>query len=210
MSLPLHLNLWVKCALCFVAFVEWKRSDVNPRQRDIQAGRTDNSRLSISGMAKAEKSSRESSKRIAGNFAKAGAAGLAIGAGIGFGLLKVGKGAFALEKQFAEVSTLLDKSLGDTQKEVISLANELGMVASDVVPALYQAISAGVPKSNVIDFLRTAGHGAVGGVTDLTTAVDGITGVVNAYSDATHTAERVNDLMFTAVRLGKTNYTTAL
>ena len=166
---------------------------------------TDNSRLNR-GLAKAEKSSRESSKRIAGNFKKVGVGMVAAGAAMGFALFKVGKGALVLEKQFAEVSTLLDKSLGDTQQEVIALANELGMAAEDVIPALYQAISAGVSPNNVIDFLRIAGRAAIGGVTDLTTAVDGITSVVNAYTDSTHSATKVSDLMFTAVRFGKTTF----
>ena len=161
-------------------------------------------------MAKAEKSSRESSKRIAGNFAKAGAGVLAAGTAMGFGLFKVGKGAFELQKQFAEVRTLLpkvgDEAFGALQKDVIALSNELGMATQDVIPALYQAISAGVPTENVISFLRTSGKAAIGGVTDLTTAVDGISSVVNAYADSSFTAANASDLMFTAVRLGKTTF----
>ena len=170
---------------------------------------TDNSRLNR-GLAKAEKTSRERSKRIAGNMAKIGTAGVAMGAAMGFALFKVGKGAFELEKQFAEVRTLLpkvgDKAFGALEKDVIALSNELGMAAEDVIPALYQAISAGVPTKNVISFLRTSGKAAIGGVTDLTSAVDGISSVVNAYADSSFTAANASDLMFTAVRLGKTTF----
>ena len=168
-----------------------------------------NSRLNR-GLADAEKSSRESSKRIAGNFKKMGAGMLAAGAAMGFALFKVSKGALELEKQFAEVRTLLpkvgDEAFGALQKDVIALSNELGMAAQDVIPALYQAISAGVPTENVISFLRTSGKAAIGGVTDLTSAVDGISSVVNAYSDSSFTAANASDLMFTAVRLGKTTF----
>ena len=170
---------------------------------------TDQSRFNR-GLAKAEQTSRESSKRIGRNFAKMGAGILAVGAGMSFAFLKVGKGALELERQFAEVRTLLpkvgDKAFGALQKDVISLANELGMAAQDVVPALYQAISAGVPTENVISFLRTSGKAAIGGVTDLTTAVDGISSVVNAYADSSFTAANASDLMFTTVRLGKTTF----
>ena len=170
---------------------------------------TDNSRLNR-GLAKAEKTSRERSKRIAGNFAKIGTAGVAMGAAMSLVLVKVGKGAFELEKQFAEVRTLLpkvgDKAFGALEKDVIALSNELGMAAQDVIPALYQAISAGVPTENVISFLRTSGKAAIGGVTDLTSAVDGISSVVNAYADSSFTAANASDLMFTAVRLGKTTF----
>ena len=170
---------------------------------------TDNAGLTR-GLAKAEKSSSESAKRVSRNFAKAGAGVLAAGAAMGFVLLKVGKGALQLEKQFAEVRTLLpgigEGAFGALQKDVISLANELGMAAQDVIPALYQAISAGVPTENVISFLRTSGKAAIGGVTELTTAVDGISSVVNAYADSSFTAAKASDLMFTAVRLGKTTF----
>ena len=50
--------------------------------------KTDNSRFNR-GLAKAERSSRESAKRIAGNFAKIGAGVLAAGGAIGFGLFKL-------------------------------------------------------------------------------------------------------------------------
>ena len=170
---------------------------------------TDNSRLNR-GLTDAEKSSRESSKRIAGNFKKMGAGMLVAGAAMGFALFKVSKGALELEKQFAEVRTLLpkvgDEAFGALQKDVIALSNELGMAAQDVIPALYQAISAGVPTENVIDFLRTSGKAAIGGVTDLTSAVDGISSVINAYADSNFTAANASDLMFTAVRLGKTTF----
>ena len=170
---------------------------------------TDNSRLNR-GLTDAEKSSRESSKRIAGNFKKIGAGMLVAGAAMGFALFKVSKGALELEKQFAEVRTLLpkvgDEAFGALQKDVIALSNELGMAAQDVIPALYQAISAGVPTDNVIDFLRTSGKAAIGGVTDLTSAVDGISSVINAYADSNFTAANASDLMFTAVRLGKTTF----
>ena len=170
---------------------------------------TDNSRLNR-GLTDAEKSSRESSKRIAGNFKKIGAGMLVAGAAMGFALFKVSKGALELEKQFAEVRTLLpkvgDEAFGALQKDVIALSNELGMAAQDVIPALYQAISAGVPTENVIDFLRTSGKAAIGGVTDLTSAVDGISSVINAYADSNFTAAKASDLMFTAVRLGKTTF----
>lgn len=48
---------------------------------------------------------------------------------------------------------------------------------------------------------------AVGGVTELETAVDGITSVVNAYGDDVLSAAEASDLMFTAVKLGKTDFT---
>ena len=60
-------------------------------------------------------------------------------------------------------------------------ADEVGRSSTDVVPALYQAISAGVPPDNVFAFLEVANQAAIGGVTDLETAVDGLTTSTNAF-----------------------------
>ena len=57
-----------------------------------------------------------------------------------------------------------------------------------------------------MEFLEVATKAAVGGVTDLETAVDGITTVMNSFGDAAGDATAVSDQMFTAVRLGKTTF----
>lgn len=140
------------------------------------------------------------------------ATGAAIGAGAalaGFaakGLAEFGK----LERGMNEVFTLLpgisDQAMGEMTGQVRDFAKEFGTLPDEVVPALYQAISAGVPKDNVFDFLETAQKAAVGGVTELSTAVDGISSVVNAYGEDVVDATQASDLMFTAVRLGKTDF----
>jgi len=114
------------------------------------------------------------------------------------------------EKQMNEVFTLLpgisEKAMGELTSQVKDFAKEFGTLPSEVIPSLYQAISAGVPKDNVFEFLETAQKAAIGGVTDLETAVDGISSVVNAYGSDVIDAAEASDLMFTAVRLGKTNF----
>jgi len=114
------------------------------------------------------------------------------------------------EKGMAEVSTLLsdstEESMGQMEAQVKQFATETGTLTTDIVPALYQAISASVPSDNVFSFLEVANKAAVGGVTDLETSVDGLTSVMNAYGQANMTAERASDVMFTAVKLGKTNF----
>ena len=128
---------------------------------------------------------------------------------VGFGaasLISFGK----FEKGMDEVKSLMpDLNQGEfveLGEEVRELAVALGADAVESVGALYQAISAGVPKDNVIDFLRTSSKAAIAGVTDVTTAVDGITTVLNAYKMEASEAEHVSDVLFTAVRLGKTTF----
>ncbi|KKL52619.1 hypothetical protein LCGC14_2283630, partial [marine sediment metagenome] len=145
---------------------------------------------------------------IAGKALRAGAlaGGVAI-AGLGIAAVKMG---LDFEKSMAEVKTLLpdlnDEGFAKLQTGVLDLSKELGIATNDAVPALYQAISAGVPPDNVMDFMRIAGKAAIGGVTDLETAVDGISSVINTYGAEAITAGEASDIMFTAVKLGKTNF----
>ncbi|MDQ5975714.1 MAG: hypothetical protein QG661_2923, partial [Actinomycetota bacterium] len=113
------------------------------------------------------------------------------------------------EKQMNEVFTLLPgisgEAMGAMTEQVKSFSTEFGVLPTEVVPALYQSLSAGVPADNVFAFIETAQKLAKGGVTDLTTAVDGLSSVVNAYGSDVLSAEQASDLMFTTVKLGKTN-----
>ncbi|MDP3909460.1 MAG: phage tail tape measure protein, partial [Gemmatimonadales bacterium] len=147
----------------------------------------------------------------AGSMAKgvalaAGGGALAL-AGIGIAATKM---AADFESSLAEVQTLLpnldEQGFGKLRQGVLDFSKEMGVATDQAVPALYQAISAGVPPDNVLDFMRIASKAATGGVTSLETAVDGITSVVNAYGDEVIDAQKAADIMFTAVKLGKTDF----
>jgi len=114
------------------------------------------------------------------------------------------------ETGISEVFTLLpglsQDAMGQMKEDVLAFGKEVGRTSDETLPALYQAISAGVPKENVFDFLKIASDAALGGVTDLETAVDGITSVTNAYGASVIDAATASDVMFTAVKLGKTDF----
>ena len=140
---------------------------------------------------------------LVGGFAVAGVAAVALGA--------KAAGAFInFEDQMNEVATLLPnlskEAFGEMQDDVLDLSKETGRLTEEIIPALYQSISAGVPPDNVFEFMELAHKAALGGVTELETAVDGITSVVNAYGEELVDATQASDLMFTAVRLGKTDF----
>jgi len=146
-----------------------------------------------------------------GKFAKvAASAGVAGAAAIGGVTVASVKMTSGLDKGLSEVRTLLpdlsDKGFRQLRDQVVEFSNDMGVATSETLPALYQAISAGVPPDNVFEFLQTANKAAVGGVTDLQTSVDGISSVVNAYGSDVLDAAKASDLMFTAVRLGKTDF----
>lgn len=143
-----------------------------------------------------------------GKVLKVGAlAGGAALAGVGVTALKMG---MDFEKSMAEVKTLMpdisEKAFGKLRDDVLAFSKEMGIATDKAVPALYQAISAGVPRENVMDFMKVASKAAIGGVTELETAVDGVTSVVNAYGAETINAQKAADIMFTGVKLGKTTF----
>lgn len=141
------------------------------------------------------------------------AAGAALaGAAVGAGALAVTSlQSFAtFEEGMREVYTLLpgisSEAMDSMTGQVKDFANEFGVLPDEVVPALYNSLSAGVPQDNVFAFLETAQQAAKGGATDLETTVDGLSSVVNAYGADVISAQQASDQMFTAVRLGKTNF----
>lgn len=128
-------------------------------------------------------------------------------AGLGIAGLKM---ASDFESSLAEVKTLLpdisETAFGELEKGILQFSKDMGIATSEAIPALYQAISAGIPAENVLEFMTIASKAAIGGVTDLETAVDGITSVVNAYGSEVVDAQKASDIMFTAVKLGKTDF----
>lgn len=143
------------------------------------------------------------------------------GAGLAGALLAGGQAAIQFGQQSldsfqkfetaaAEVFTLLpnlsEQGIGAMTDDIQAFALESGRTTDVAIPALYQALSAGVPQDNVFDFLETALAASKGGVTDLETSVDTLTSVLNAYNLEADSAGRVSDALFTAVRLGKTTF----
>ena len=107
-----------------------------------------------------------------------------------------------------EVFTLLPGISGDAMKEmtkqVKQFSKDFGVLPEDVIPSLYNSLSAGVPPDNVFAFLETANKLAKGGATELGTAVDGLSTVINAFGADVIDVGTASDLIFTAVKGGKT------
>ncbi len=142
------------------------------------------------------------------------AVGGAIGSGVGaaLGVALGGTVQFAaFEKRMNEVFTLLpdlsQTAMDEMTNDVKAFARETGNTTDKVVPALYQAISAGVAKENVFDFLRTANEAAVAGVASTEDSVNLLSAVTKAYGDTSQEAvEKVADLAFQTVKLGQTTF----
>lgn len=138
-----------------------------------------------------------------------GAIGLATKAAIDFGKASLEEFQ-TFEKGIREVYTLLpgisENAMGQMQDDILAFSRETGRLTDETVPALYQSLSAGIPESNVFDFMAVASDAALGGAADLTQAVDVLSGAVNTYGETNLSAKEASDVLFTAVRLGKTTF----
>lgn len=187
--------------------------DVRAMTRDVEAAGTSAGR----GMDNVGKSANNAGKQfsLAGKAMSAGMlmGGAAVaGAGVAVtGFVKSSVSSFRdFDQGMREVFTLIPgisgAAMDQMKSQVLSAADTMNRMPQEVIPALYQSLSAGVPPGNVFEFLETANQAAKGGVTDLTTAVDGLSSVINAYPAGMIDAAQASDLMFTAVRLGKTTF----
>jgi TP901 family phage tail tape measure protein len=125
----------------------------------------------------------------------------------GKALIGLANQAMAFNTAMAEVNTLLADSneLVKLNEEAKALAATFGGSPTAQAQAFYQAISAGAGNAEEATALLTAANKlAIGGVTDVTTAVDGLTSITNAYGIETSKASTVSDAFFVAMRAGKT------
>ena len=138
-----------------------------------------------------------------------GKAMLGIGAAVtGIGIV-MAKTAATFDGKMREVNSLIgltDAEFQQLKDDTLELAAAIGVDAVQASEALYQAISAGVPRGNVFTFMEVASKAAIAGVTDTEVAVDGLTTVINAFKLQYSDAQKVADTMFVAVQRGKTTF----
>lgn len=99
-----------------------------------------------------------------------------------------------------------DRIFSELAGGVAKLSSELGVAQTTLTQGLYQALSAGVPRDNVFDFMQVAAKAAIAGVTDTDTAVNGLTTIINAFGLEASDAGKVADSMFATVKGGKTTF----
>lgn len=127
------------------------------------------------------------------------------------GFIEGSIGAFgSFESGMREAFTLMpgisQAAMDEMSAQVLQFSRDFAVLPEEVVPSLYNALSAGVPPDNVFDFLETANKAATAGASELNTAVDGLSSVVNTYGSDVISVGEVSDQVFTAIRLGKTNF----
>lgn len=127
-------------------------------------------------------------------------------AAAGFSLKEIIDQTTEADKLLREVASLqiTDFGFDDAQRvmEDFNAETRLGVVEN--VPGLYQALSAGVPPDNVLDFLIQSGELASAGVADLQPTIGVLSGALNAYGADAINAEDASLALFGAVQSGVT------
>ncbi len=158
------------------------------------------------GMDKADRRIGKSTDRWRGKMKMVGMAMVGAAVGIAGASLKMASDFDSAMRQVNTMMLLSEDEFKQLSEDVREFSKALGQDAVASAEALYQAISAGVPKENVIEFMQIATKAAIGGATDTATAVDGLTTVLNAFKMPMSDAQKVADIMFTTVKGGKTTF----
>lgn len=107
-------------------------------------------------------------------------------------------------KSIGQIATLTDLTARQVKKQVRSMSAEFGLAKEELTKGLYDALSAGVPKDNVFEFMRVASKMAIGGASTTAESVDLLTTVLNAFGMKASEVGKVSDLLFMSVKQGKT------
>lgn len=161
------------------------------------------------GLKKAQSEIRGMKSKM-GNMGMGGVAAAAQEAGraiLEFGVDAV-KTAGKIDASMNEVFTLLpglSKGAKDKMtQDMLALSQEMGKMPEDMIGSLYNALSAGVPKENVFNFLKEASKASIAGVSTTNEAVGALTTVLNGYRLSADKAGDISDVLFTTIKNGVT------
>ena len=110
----------------------------------------------------------------------------------------------AFQETFTLMPDTTEKEFDVITRQAKDLAARMNIEWKDMSQGLYNALSAGIPKDNIMSFMEQASMAAVGGVATLNQAVDVGTTALKAMSSMGYTTKQVFDILFTTVRKGKT------
>lgn len=136
---------------------------------------------------------------------KAGAAAFAVAAtaAAAYGV----KSALSFSKSQAQVRTLISVTDQEFQKlnaSTLKFAGSMNIAAADASKALYDALSGGVQRSEVIPFLEAAAAAAHAGGASLTESVGILVQAQNVYGSTVLSAAEASDVLFEVIRGGIT------
>ena len=113
----------------------------------------------------------------------------------------------AFQKQLSTVNTLLKASREELNKYAdafIDLSIKTGASKEDIANGAYQALSSGIKKEDLVDFLETASKTALAGQTTAETSIKTISSIMNAYKMEAREAGEIADWLLTVQNKGVT------
>jgi TP901 family phage tail tape measure protein len=129
------------------------------------------------------------------------------GAGLTTGLINASNAAVEFDDSMRNVNTLLglsENEFSGFKTQIAALSADIGETLPTATTALYNSISAGVPKNNILTFLTDAKDAALAGVADLGTSGDALTTSVNAWGLGFENTRDAAATLFVGVKQGKT------
>ena len=163
---------------------------------------TGDTKLDTSGVKSGISSMTVAAGNLIADFVKSAGSQLA---GLAKSVVSAGS---AFEMSLSKVGTIADSGKLSTKElsdQITSMSGQMGVAASDIAEAAYQAISAGQDTSNAVAFAGQAAKLAAAGFTSSASAVDILTTALNAYGMSADQADHVSDVLLTTQNLGKTS-----
>ena len=122
-------------------------------------------------------------------------------------LVAISKIGAEFESSFAQVETIMDTSqmsVEDMKSSIQDLSSEMGVSASELSGAVYNAISATGDTANAVSLVGDATRLATAGFTDAESALSVLTTTINAYGMSASDAESISDSLIQTQNLGVT------
>lgn len=122
-------------------------------------------------------------------------------------LVAISKIGAEFESSFAQVETIMDTSqmsVEDMKSSIQNLSSEMGVSASELSGAVYNAISATGDTANAVSLVGDATRLATAGFTDAESALSVLTTTINAYGMSAADAESISDSLIQTQNLGVT------
>lgn len=110
------------------------------------------------------------------------------------------------DQKIKETFTLIPDASEDFKdrmsEDIQHVGQQFGILTDDAVPALYQALSAGLDKSEAVAAVGVAAKAAVGGVAELEGTMKTGMAVFNAYGGEGYELTQIYDILFTLIKNG--------
>ena len=119
-----------------------------------------------------------------------------------------GSSILSFNKELANVNTLLigsDVSIRGLEQQILALPPALGS-ATELTRGLYEALSAGIPPGQAVQFVGASAKIASAGLTDLKSTIRLVTNVMDQFGLSANETARIGDILFTVVNKGKTEF----